>query len=192
MKEETTPPTPFQLFAARRIAEFPTLYKNGDDVIACCIFGNRGDSEWENGVVVTKDLHYNPKTGRYTKYPLRMPIATAIKLLNSYKIPSIAWDTGGARAPINNIPKNADESFLEAIEIFLSTWGRASEEDWKAAAKAYSISISGTIRNESERKLSDYLSFAKQIPEWRAKVGKVRHFQQHGEIDPRTFMAEGI
>jgi hypothetical protein len=188
-----TPPTPFQLFAARRIAEFPTLCKNADDVICNYILDSMGGTKWEGGVIVSEDRNFDPNTKTWGEYPLRMPIETALELLNIAKIPSIPWSIGGARAPISDIPNDAEKSFLDAIDTFLWKWGGLTEKEWSVAAQAYCVKYYGVTSNpNAEDKLPDYLRFMKGVPEWRAKVKAVKHFQRHGEIDPKTFMGEAI
>ncbi len=188
-------PTLFDNFAARRIAEFPTLYSGKDDVISECILGSQGDCSWKNGVLVQPNQHFNKKTEKWTQYPLRMPLATANEF-HQYKIPSIGWDIGSARAPISNLPDDADESYLEAIDMFLFRWGRLDETGWKTLAEAHCLIVWQCNPNvhagEPQRKLDDFLRFMKLVPKWRAAIREIEYFQQHGQVDPKTFQGIDI
>ena len=56
-------PTIPQLFIARRIAEFPTLFGHGDQVIYSLVIGNQGGCFWDkNGLLQQGDKSYNSKT----------------------------------------------------------------------------------------------------------------------------------
>ena len=191
---ENKPLTAFDKFVARRIAEFPTLYKCATDVITNCILGSRGDCFWKDGVLVQPNQHWNGK--HQTQYPLRMPLKTAAEM-HSYKAPRFSYDTGSnARAPIENIPRNAAKSFLDEIDSFLYKWGRFGRDEWQAISTAYCITMWGVAVNkhasEPERSMDGYERFMKAAPKWRATIREIEHFQEHGEIDIRTFQAENI
>jgi hypothetical protein len=188
------PLTPFDKFAARRIAEFPTLYADKSDVISACILGSQGDCHWKDGVIVQPKQHLT-KGNRWAQYPLRMPLATAAEL-HQYNLPKIPYDIGSVLAPISNLPNNADKSFLEAIDSFLFRWEGLGEAEWKALATAHCLIIwqipSNVHASEPGRTLDSYLKFMEKIPKWRAAIREVEHFQRYGEIDPRTFQGIDI
>lgn len=184
----------FSAFAAKRIAEFPALYSCKEDVIAECILDSMGDCYWENGVLAVPNQHLR-RDGKWTQYPLRMPLKTANELY-CYKIPTIGWNMGNAQSPIAKLPKDANASFLEAIDLFLSKWERLGEAEWNALAVAHCIVLYGVAANphayEPQRTLKNYLEFMKKIPHWRAMIRAVEHYQEHGEEDPAVFQAAFI
>lgn len=195
MKEEKEPPSKFKVWAATRIAEFPTLYHCPEDVISDCILSNRGDCTWKDGVIALGDQHYDKASKKWGPYPLTMPLETALGF-HQYKLPDIPWDFGSARAPISNIPNDADKSFLDAIDMFLFRWEKLKEEDWKTLATAYCLIMYGRASNEHagepDRKLTDYLRFMKAIPEYRARIRAVEYFQTYKAPHPDTYIGMHI
>jgi hypothetical protein len=184
--------TPFEKFAARQIAEFPTLYRCSSDVICRCILDSQGECYWDKGVLKQSDQNFNTKTKAYERYPLRMPLKTAAEL-HQYKLPSVSWSIGGAQAPISKLPTNADKSYLEAISTFLFIWSKLTEEDWAILSTAYCLTMYQRQENQNApKKLPDYLRFMRFIPKWTAQIRAVQYFQMNGEVDPRTFQGIDI
>lgn len=195
MKTEPAPPTnAFKLFAARRIAEFPTLYVCPDDVIASNILGSQGDCYWFGGILKQPNYHQT-KSKRWVKYPMRMPLKTAAEM-HANKFPSFAFNTGSGNAPISKLPNDCDKSYLEAISHFLWKWGRITKEQWELVARVKCIMYYGMESNpnagEPSRTIEDYERFLSFVPKWEAAIRQVEYFQQHGKIDARTFQAIDI
>lgn len=193
MKKE--PLTPFEEFVARRVAEFPTLYKGPGDVITNCILGTQGECFWKDGVLHQGDQHWDEKKKKWTQYPKRMSLEVA-REFHSYKMPTIPYNVGHAQAPISQIPKDADKSYLQGIGIFLYVWSELTDEDWQLLAKAKCLIVyqrqSNEAAGEPNRTLENFRKFAKQIPEWRARIHAVEHFQHYGEADPKTYQGLDI
>ena len=190
------PLTPFEEFVVRRIAEFPSLYHSKNDVISQCILGSQGDCRWENGVLVQPDQHYDPKTKEWTQYPLEISLKAA-KDMHAYSWPKLSYDVGrNARAPIENLPNDAEKSYLMEISIFLSSWSELSDEDWEILAKAKCLVLWHRSYNEHagepRQTLENFLKFKEMIPKWEAAINEVYYFQRYGHIDPRTFMGADI
>lgn len=194
--DKDKPLTPFEKFAARRIAEFPTLYSCADDVIARSILSPMGDCSWESGVLKQPNQHYNSKSEKYTQYPLQIPLAAARDMLNKTKWPSFSFETGGGRAPISNIPKDIDKSYLEAISHFLWKWGRYTLEQWQLVARVKCLMYYQTENNphagQPQRDIDDYERFMSFVPKWEAAIREIEYFQRHGEVDARTFQGADI
>ncbi len=103
----------------------------------------------------------------------------------------MSYDIG--RGPIKDLPNDADDSWLTAISIFLSTWGKLTLEDWEILTKAYYLKHYQRQSNQySHDKMADFVLFHKQVPGWKAQVAAVRYFKRFGNIDPATYMGEGI
>lgn len=191
--KEKKPLSAFEQFAARRIAEFPTLYSDRSDVISNCILGSQGECYWKDGVLCQPNQNYSK--GKWTKYPLRMPLSTAAEF-HQYTAPKIGYDIGNARSPISNLPKDTDKSFLQEIDLFLMRWERLGEAEWKTLATAHCLLVwqipSNPNAAEPQRTLDNYLNFMRRIPSWRAAIREIEHFQRYGEIDPRTFQGADI
>lgn len=182
-------------FLARRIAEFPTLYHCNGQVISSCILSTQGSCAWNKvGSIVHHDSHYNERTKKWGRYPLRMPIETAFSLHHSIgKNVHFSYDYEG---PINHIPLNAEQSWLKELESFLWTWTKISLDDYKIIAEANCLLYYGIKKNPHaglpERTIADFALFLKKAPSWQAKLQEVRYYQEHKHIDVRTFQGIDI
>lgn len=189
------PPTIAETFLARRIAEFPTLYPHRDQVIFSSVIGTQGSCYWDkNGCLKQKEQHYNPKTKKYTRYPLQMPMATAYSLLHSFGKPlSMYYNMSG---PINQMPVNIEKSWLEEIDSFLYKWGKFSMDDFKLMATNYCLLQYGCRKNPHaylpERTITDFKQFHANIPKWKAMVESIRFQKQHGKINQKTYQGSAI
>jgi len=195
MKEKEEPPSIAKMFMARRIAEFPTLYPCGDQVIFSCVVSTQGRCVWnKKGILEMPEQHYNPKTKKWTKFPLQMPIETAHSLVFSLnKLISPYYDMSG---PINKMPENIEGSWLLQISIFLNKWGALSMEDFKAIATTDCLLNYGRRENphaySPQREIDDFSQFHKKIPSWKATVASIYHQKMTGKVDPKTFQGVGI
>ena len=195
MKDEEKIPTIAQLFIARRIAEFPTLYAHGDEVIYSNIICTQGGCEWnKDGLLVQTDQYYHPKKKKFTKYPLRMPMKTALELV--YNHGDFIRPYFSMNGPINNMPVNIEDSWLQTISIFLTKWGKWSMEDFTDLAKMQCMLYYGVRENLNgglpSRTIDDFRQFHKKIPSWKAMVDNIYYQKQYNKIDPKVFQGEGI
>jgi hypothetical protein len=193
MKDEV--PSIAKTFIARRIAEFPTLYSHGDQVIFCHLVSNMGSCYWDkNGLLQHGDKHYNPTTKKFTKYPLRMPMETAYGLVASFgKRVHPYYDISG---PINNMPANIEESWLEEISHFLYRWSKYSMDDFTMMATMHCMLHYGCKSNPAAglpgRTINDYALFHKKIPSWQAMVTSIEYQKRFDKVDPKTYMGIDI
>ena len=182
--------TPAQLFIARRIAEFPMLYRSSDDVIHDCIILNHGGTYWtDDGMVAIEDQHYNSDTKKFEQYPLRMDIETAHSVAhNSPNIidPYFSYrNSPYGSPPIYNIPDNAEKSFLWEISQFLKKYNNLTEDNIKILCETYFIMVDNSM--QSGTRFNNFMEFKKRIPSWLAKIEEIEYFQRVGYIDPETF-----
>ena len=195
MKENEKIPTVAETFIARRIAEFPTLYRHGDQVIFSCIISTQGSCYWDkNGLLQMDDKHYDPKTKKFTEYPLKMPMKTALSLVHSFgKFMSPYYNMGG---PINNMPVNIHDDWLQEISMFLTKWGRFNMEDFTLLATTYCMLHYGVRENPNaglpQRTIDDFKQFHKRIPSWKAMVDGIYYQKQYNKIDPQTYQGIDI
>jgi hypothetical protein len=188
-------PTVDDLFIARRIAEFPTLYPHGGQVIFSCVISTMGSCYWDkNGLLQQDDQFYNAKTKKFTKYPLKMPMSTALGLV--YDIGQSIHPYYNMNGPINNMPLNIHEDWLTRISCFLTTWGKYTMDDFKLMATHHCLLQYGLRENPNarlqQRRIDDFKQFHKKIPSWKAMVDSIRYQKQYNKIDIRTFQAADI
>lgn len=183
-------------FIALRIAEFPSLYKNSNQVLLRCVFENQGSPEWdENGLLVQTDQHYNEKTKRWGKYPLRMPIDTAFDLINpcDFIVPN-AYSYNG---PISRLPNNCHPDWLNAIDLFLFGYREFGPEQINHLSigkcmMQYSGLSSNPAAAEPDRTITNFTNFVKRIPDWRAQIENIEFIQRNGYENATRFLGEGI
>jgi hypothetical protein len=182
--------TPAELFIARRIAEFPMIYRSSDDVIHDCIILSHGGTYWtEEGLLANEDQHYNKDTKKMEQYPLRMDIETAHSV--AYNNPNIidpyfSYSSEWSSAPILKIPDNAERSFLWEISQFLKKYNNLTEDNIKTLCETYFIMV-GRSAHTQETRFNNFMDFKKRIPSWLAKIEEIEYFQRVGYIDPETF-----
>lgn len=180
---------------ARKIAEFPTLYRCSDDVILGCLICGMGGSFWnEKGVIEQSDKCWNSKTKKWVNYPLQIPLSVAADFINdNTNLISAPHSISG---PINHIPLNADKSWLQAISVFLFRFQKLSLDDWQLLAKAKCLIHYGVIENphanQPKRTFENYQAFAEKIPFWYAAIREVEYYQHNGKIDPKVYQGMDI
>jgi len=195
MKEKEKPSIA-KLFIARRIAEFPTLYAHGDQVIVSDIIGTQGSCYWDkNGLLIHGDQYYHPKKKKHVKnYPLQMPLKTALELV--YSGGEVIHPSYNMSGPINKMPLNIEASWLDEISTFLFRWGKYSMNDFKDMAIMHCMLHYGCKSNPNAglpgRTISDFEQLHKKIPSWNAMVTNIEYQKRYNKIDPKTFMGEDI
>jgi hypothetical protein len=193
--EKKDVPSIATMFIARRIAEFPTLYSHGDQVIYNHVIGREGSSYWDkNGILQNGDSYYNPKTKKFTKYPLKISMEVALKMTHSFgKSLSPYYEMSG---PINSMPLNIEDSWLLEIFMFLNKWGKFSIDDFKMMAVMHCMLHYGVKENPNaylpQRTIDDFTKFHAKIPSWQAEVQRIYHYKQFKRVDPKTYMGIDI
>jgi hypothetical protein len=131
---------------------------------------------------------------RTTKYPLKMPMSTALGLV--YDIGQSIHPYYNMNGPINNMPLNIHEDWLTRISCFLTTWGKYTMDDFKLMATHHCLLQYGLRENPNarlqQRRIDDFKQFHKKIPSWKAMVDSIRYQKQYNKIDIRTFQAADI
>lgn len=195
---EEKEPNVVETFLATKIAEFPTLYSCGDEVMIRCVFEKMGGSFWnKKGLIEQTDLSWDDKKKKYCRYPLQMPMKTALSLVNSNtsKILSFPYYYSQDN-PIDCIPLNANDLWLKEIGHFLFKWGNYSLEQFELLAKAQCLINYGMSQNphahEPKRTLKNFEEFLKRVPGWKASIANVKYQMEHGKIKPSLYQALDI
>jgi hypothetical protein len=183
-----TPPTVVDLFVARRIAEFPG--KTGATVMYEHVICGMGDCYWDdNGLLQHSNQHYDPKTKKFTQYPLRMPMETALEMTHIFG--HLFTPYYNMNGPINRMPVNIHDEWLLWISIFLDHWGAYTMDDFKLMATVYCLKHYHFQENKNaglpQRTIDDYQQFFNLIPKWKAMVANIRYQKQYNKIDPATY-----
>jgi len=195
MDDNKEVPTIAKTFIARRIAEFPTLDRHGDQVIFSYVVSTQGSCYWDKtGILRMDDKFYNPKTKKFTSYPLRMPMETAYSLVHSFgKSISPYYNMDG---PINKMPVNIEDSWLSEISMFLFRWGKYTMDDFRMMATMHCMLHYGVRENPNaglpQRTIDDYQKFFNKIPSWKAMVDSIYYQKRYNSIDSRTYQGIDI
>jgi len=182
-------------FIARRIAEFPTLYHHGDEVIFSNVISTQGSCYWDtDGCLKQGDQYLNPKTKKWGKYPLKIPMETAYSLVYSHG--DFFHPYYNMNGPINVMPANVEESWLMEISMFLTKWGNFSMDDFIMIATVQCMLYYGCRSNPNaslpDRTIDDFKQFHRKIPSWRAMVDSIYYQKQYNKVDPTTYQGMGI
>ena len=187
--------TPAHQYIIRRIREFPTLYPHAYAVIAASVLGTMGGSHWnEDGIIVNDDKYYDYENKTWIDYPVKISEELAQSMYNNYfgKIIHISDMSSYSKAPIDTIPDNADESWLEEIDSFLAHFEKFTPDVIQKLSEMRTFLHYGVWVNTNaglpERYIYDYTEFVNKIPSWRARIRSIKYSRYYGKIDPDTFV----
>lgn len=192
--EEKKPLNEAEKVIVLQMQKWPSLYHDEEDVFLSCLIGGESDCSWKNGTLVWppnqqylgRDAKGKEKWG---EYPIRISEDTARSLMHSddRHFHTVHVRDFGDSAPMDCLPDDLHPDWQQFLSTRLYSDERITPDFYKTLVEAHCISAHGMRENPNahyDSYISDWETYWKRIPLYRARLDQIRQIQNPQERRP--------